>query len=88
MFPWRKDQPERTEQKAELLTIHIQKISSYPDVFAKAQPIVKVKQLKSEESTSEDKIMRAQTRLSVILLMNMAVLSVDYLSDSHQQLNK
>ncbi|WP_409308991.1 hypothetical protein [Pectobacterium sp. B1J-3] len=47
------------ERKAELLAVHIQKISSSPDVFAKAQPIVKVKQLKSEESARLNKIKRA-----------------------------
>ncbi|ATA24290.1 hypothetical protein BIY26_00670 [Brenneria goodwinii] len=63
------------EEKAELLTIHIQKISSYPDVFAKAQRIVKVKQLKSEESTKSDKGEQDSGPLPVIFLMNIAVLS-------------
>ncbi|WJV64231.1 hypothetical protein PCO86_13505 [Pectobacteriaceae bacterium CE70] len=40
----------KNEREAELSTIHIQKISSSMEVFAKVQPIVKVKQLKSEES--------------------------------------
>ncbi|MDY4367733.1 hypothetical protein V6M93_04465 [Pectobacterium brasiliense] len=72
-YPWPKGLlPAQKRIKAELLTVHIQKISSYPDVFANAQPIVKAKQRKSEETARLDKPEPFSEVTSIILLMNVA----------------